>query len=260
MQNAVVAKWLNRRFRGDGVLVHQFDYMDGLHPASHWWDAPPRPHKSPHLSATLVRAEMRRTLRQAQIPVYSDVQGGVVLRADAPVACAYPRDTGTERRGCLGPRCVPGCVPDSKTRLQDRAVLWCNTSYVWPCALRPEMLQMALEAQSTRFERAVRFPAARRRYLWWPHAEPNEVVVDRRAYPEFIEAVFFLASNTTARGECPRSHRRLSQKWMGPRCERFASAAHRSLARAWSLQPPPALLEFDLGNWTAPFSSSAAAV
>ena len=82
-----------------GVLVHQFDTIDEQQPsrasrAATWLLSVERPQWSDRISATLINRRIRPP--GTTIPLYSDVQSGVVFNPDVVrVLCGFSKDGGT---------------------------------------------------------------------------------------------------------------------------------------------------------------------
>ena len=162
-----MANRLNRRYRlgfltGEtnralpldsyGVLLHQFDTIDADDPhhppeSPTWILSVEEPRWSDRISATLVCQRARRSHRREILPIYSDVQAGIILApAHTRVLCSFSRDGETQGRVCAGSAegCVPGCSSSNLAPPQ-----WCHPgrSNTATCAWAPSALGSMLAAQ-----------------------------------------------------------------------------------------------------------------
>ena len=231
-----------------GVLVHQFDTIDEQNPAradkaDTWLLSVEKPQWADRISATLINARIRPA--GTQIPLFSDVQSGVVFNPDVVrVLCGFSKDGGTQTdRVCSPPgvseRCLPGCSYRGK-------LTWCDGWYKTPCAWRPKQLGKMLQAQQAMHETS-------------PTGRFNEVIVDAahfgRHLPSAVEAIFFVGTDSS---EHCHSQNHWANVQGGKRvnhCEGYARVAHRAFLRTHGLtEEEVPLLRLDLFTETdAPF-------
>ena len=226
------------RLRDAGVLLHQFDTIDRVEPTDAsgptWLLSVEKREWSDRISAVLVNHRLRDL--HTTLPIYSNVQSGIVLNPDvAKVLCSYSKDGGTQHHTCdppgvsTGPSaCVPGCAESGQT-------LWGE-----------DHLEKMLAEQAQ-----ARARGATNRY--------NEVVVDAATFarhlPQAVEAVFFV-------GVMSDAHCSSTNTWANTRgsginhCERYARAAHAAFLRRFGLASndvPLLRLDVDTSS-TEPFT------
>lgn len=270
--SAVVAE-INRRFRegwadggpisgpaSAGVVLHQFDTIDGAERSigheegPSWILSVERREWSDRISATLLNARSRP--RGGALPLYSNVQSGIVFRPEAlHILCAFSSDGSTQTRKCdpvgESEACVPGCY--RKAGHPD----WCEGHASdqrrdyrqHPCAWRPDQLSEMLELHVRVRESA-------------PQTERyNEVVISaaafRAALPGAVEAIFFVGDGSSE--HCVSSNRWANTRAGGRKnhCEHYARLAHADFLAAYGVtseQVP--LLRLDLRREEDPFSAA----
>lgn len=173
-----------------GVLVHQWDNMEGTGHDQMWWPCQAdwcQAFKD-RFSFSLLNKNMPQM--KGKIGLFSNEAGGfIVSPAKADILCSYPSDGGSMSKECSdgGSDCVPGCDKEQCTR-----DMW------WTCSFPPDQLNVM-------FEMYQKNPA---RY--------NEVVVSTANWdpPTSIEAFFYPAGETGC-GDCDKECAKVKEQHGG---------------------------------------------
>ena len=268
---------LNARFRrGDsaaaelhsnGLLIHQFDFMDSVNPegevwmpgAGEWFD--PNVGKKvsswdrgDRISGAFINAHMTPEI-SGSLPIYSIGLAGFILSPTKnKMLCSHAYDVDSLERVCT-PRgvsvtCVPGCTHPSQPT---GGVIWCKNDgrtvdEQWPCAWPPSDTSTMLQVREQL--RAADTKPLHKRFD--DHKFYVEAIFDSEVFvaelPASIEAVFFLDGPEVRGQNC-------WDCWTsGHKTESYARRAHRTLLRHFELtsaQLP--LLRFNPWNWDVPF-------
>jgi len=238
----------SNNLEGAGVILHQFDAMDDRDPDHHPWELGiGRRDTGDRVSAAIVNAQMQPD-PSGNIPIYSFSLAGLVLSpTHNNLMCSYSWDVGSMERKCwpqgLSDICIPGCSRGNNDREP-----WCAAgSGDWkfrnpPCAWRPQNLADMLAARDEVRNNQLRPPGK----MWNDNKYYTELIFETRSYtlhlPDSIMGVFYLDD------DCGDSY-------SGPKCADYGKAAHRSIAKQYSLNAERLpLLKLDLWNWEQPFT------
>jgi len=211
-----------------GVLVHQWDRMEGTGHGEWWYPCRSAWCKqySDRFSASLINA--KSPPQNGKISLFSTTVGGFVISPTATVLCAYPMDGGSmsitcSEDGSPSKDCIPGCKP------------WC--AHDWEglqgtCAFHPRMLTTMISQYASR-----------------PSIKYNELVIGTRPeqwpLPKSIEAFFYMSTPCSV-GDCDAECGKT----------RTRHAAFLKAFNITSKQVP--FLCLDTTDWNAPFKDMSA--